>query len=438
MTRHLRPLFLATLALVATGAPALAQYANEYVPPKLTKLGTTTKAIAGSGIVEIKVQVNADGSHKIASIVKVTNRLDVPAATEIANSSTFISGRRGSRAVSAFVTISLKFVGKSFVGEAISSNVDVQRTEAMIRAGNYTGAKARATSFLLEHPGDAAMLQELGAADFFLNNATDAAAAFSKVPVLANEMKNVAAHAFAAGAVKLAETDPATAVIYGQRAVELDPGANGVFALGVAQEANKDYANAAVSLAKARTLALADPKTDKASKINLDVRLLGVYAELGNDAKAQAMAMDIKALDPTSTIPSQFLGSRYIKLGQAELAEKHVSEAVAEFEKAAALGDPKITVVAYASAAFANLSGDKPDYDKAKAFADKALAINPNDAASNYAQGIALFGQSIAFHRDDLKDQAKAALTKAEGFAKAANDEALLLQIQNFEKNNIH
>ncbi len=438
MTRHLRPLLLAALALIVTGAPALAQYANEYVPPKLTKLGSTTKPLPGSGIVEVKVQVNADGSHKFVNVIKSTNKGDNPAAIEIASSSSFSPGRRGKTPLTAFVTFSLKFVGKSFIGEAISSNLDVQRTEGMIRGGNYSGAKIRATTFLLEHPGDTAMLQELGAAEFFLNDAIGSAAAFSKVPVLAEEMKSVAAHAFAAGAVKVAETDPATAVIYGQRAVELDKGPNGIFALGVAQEAAKDYAAAAVSLEKARALALADPKTDKASKINLDVRLMGVYAELGNDAKAQEIATDIKQLDPTSSIPSQFLGSRYIKLGQAALTAKKIPDAVAQFNKAAALGDPKISVVALASAAFAYLAGDKPDYDKAKDYADKALAINPNDAASNYAQGIALIGQSVEFHREDLKDQAKAALKKAEDAAKAASDETLLLQIQNFEKNNIH
>ncbi len=97
-----------------------------------------------------------------------------------------------------------------------------------------------------------------------------------------------------------------------------------------------------------------------------------------------------------------------------------------------------MTLVALTSSSFALLSAKTPDYDKAKSFADKALAVNPNDAAANFAQGIALFGQAMAFHRDDLKDQAKAALTKAESLAKAANDAALLAQIQNFEKNNLH
>ena len=168
MTRHLRPLLLAALALIVTGAPALAQYANEYVPPKLTKLGHTSKPIAGSGIVEVKVQVNADGSHKFVNIIKTTNRGDNPAAIEIASTSTFSTARRGKNPLTAFITFSLKFTGKSFAGEAISSNIDVQRTEGMVRAGNYAGAKAKALAFLAKHPGDTAMLQELGAAGHFL------------------------------------------------------------------------------------------------------------------------------------------------------------------------------------------------------------------------------------------------------------------------------
>ncbi|MHB8462548.1 MAG: hypothetical protein ACYDA1_07880, partial [Vulcanimicrobiaceae bacterium] len=422
MTRHLRPLLLAALALVATGAPALAQYANEYVPPKLTKLGKTTKPIAGSGIVEVKVQVNADGSHKFVSVIKSSNRGDNPAAVEIASTSSFATAHRGKTPMTAFITFSLKFTGKSFAGESVSSNIDVQRAEGMVRSGNYSGAKASALAYLQLHPGDTAMLQELGAAEYFLKDPVASAAAFSKVPVLLQEMKGVASHAFAAATVQTVNSNPVDALVYAHRAYALDPGANGLFALGLAQEANKQYADAAASIEKARALAFADSKTTTTSKVNIDARLMGVYVELGNDAKATEVANEIRTLDPTSTLPARFLGGQYIKLGQAATAAKNTDEALADFAKAAGLGDAKVTLVALTSSSFALLSAKTPDYDKAKSFADKALAVNPNDAAANFAQGIALFGQAMAFHRDDLKDQAKAALTKAESLAKAAND----------------
>ena len=73
-------------------SPALAQYANEFVPAKLVRQGTTTNSIAGSGTVVVQVQVNADGSHKAIKVISSTNPGDNAAAMEIAQNSSYRPG----------------------------------------------------------------------------------------------------------------------------------------------------------------------------------------------------------------------------------------------------------------------------------------------------------------------------------------------------------
>ena len=89
----------AIAALVAlTQLPAAAQYANEFVPAKLIKQGTTSTAIAGSGTVVVQVQVNADGTHKAIKVIHSSNSGDNPAAMEIAQNSSYRPAHRGTDA----------------------------------------------------------------------------------------------------------------------------------------------------------------------------------------------------------------------------------------------------------------------------------------------------------------------------------------------------
>ena len=67
------------------------------------------------------------------------------------------------------------------------------------------------------------------------------------------------------------------------------------------------------------------------------------------------------------------------------------------------------------------------DDKKAKDAADKALAANPNDPSANYAEGIALADQG-------KKDDATAALAKADSLAKAAGNTDLAAAIEKAQK----
>ena len=273
-----------------------------------------------------------------------------------------------------------------------------------------------------------------GVAAYNAGDYTAAAAAFDKVPSIGSQFKQAAALSLAAAAVKVAQTNPSQALGYAQKAVALDPTTNTRFSLGVAQLSSGDKAAALATLKAAHDAAMNDPKIPKASKINIDSELLQAYVANNDQQGAQTTAAEIKQLDPSSTAGSAAMGATLIKNGQAAVEAKDTATALSDFDKAAALGDPQLSVTANTLAAFAISRSAKPDYKQMQAYADKALAIKPNDAQANFAEGIALTGQWTASHNDDMKKSAAAALDKADQQAKAEGNEALSLQIETFVK----
>lgn len=440
---------LAVSSLAIAGAlavPAQAQF-NDYVPPKLIQQGKTSQPIAGSGMVIIQVQVNQNGSHKAMRVIKSTNAGDNAAAMEIAQTSTYRVAKRNGKPTTAFYDFTLRFKGKSVAaastgggsssGGAASGGGTIGR---MLHANNYAGAKAAATAALANNPGDAIALQQLGTADYFLKDYTGAAAAFAKVTTITTQYAQVAAQSFALGAVQSAQSNPTQAVDYAKRAVALAPNANSYYALGVAEMAAKQSQQAAVDLKKAHDLAFADAKTPTSVKANIDGYLLGAYTSAGDTASAQTIAAELKTIDPNSTASARIMGNQYLSQGaQAAQAGKH-DEALAAFDKAAQVGDKDVQVTAYTGAAFQESAiqgaSKTPDYSKMKGYADKALALKPDDAQANFAEGIALAGQwATGGARDaNLKSKAMDSLNKAKSLAQAANNTALVLQIDNFIK----
>lgn len=426
----------AALALwAALASPASAQYANAYQPPKILKQGTTTLPIAGSGTVVVQVEVNANGAHKAVRVLKSTNHADDAAALDIANHSTYRRAMRGNKPVTAYYDFTLRFTGKSVGSVDVGASGPTAQFARMIHAGNYAGAKTQLTQYLATNPADTIAQQELGAADYFLNDYAGAAAAFSKVTGVTGEYKDIAAHAYAAAAVDLETSAPSLAMTYGKQAVALEPTANSYYALGAADLGNNAYADAAAALKKARDLAFADSKTAVKAKVNLDTALFQAYLGAGDQAQAEQTANEIKRLDPGNTVVARVMGNHYLSLGGIALKAGKTDEALADFDKAAAVGDPAVTVTAYLQSAFAISGESKPDYAKMKAYADKALAMQPASPQANFAEGIALAGEWATGGNADIKKQAQAYLSKADDEAKAAGDSALATQIESFVKN---
>lgn len=436
---------LAAAAVFAATLPAGAQYANEYTPAKLVKQGTTTAAIAGSGTVIVQVQVNADGSHKAIKVIKSTNSGDDAAALDIAQNSSYRPAHRGKTPVTAFYDFTLKFNGKSVAsaesesggGSNAGLSAAASQVAALIRAKNYSAAKSKAQAELLSAPGDESLRQMLGIAAFDAGDVTTAAAAFDKVSTIGTQFKPAAAASFAAASVSVVDSDPQQALAYANKAMALNPDTNSKFALGTAQLANKQNAEAVATLKAVHDAAANDPKMSKTSKVNIDARLMSAYLATNNSSAAQALAGEIRQLDPSSTLPGRVLGNTYLKMGSDAANAQQYDAALKDFDQAAAQGDPEVAVTADVQAAFVITKTSKPDYKQMQSYADKAIALKPDDAQANFAEGIALTGQWAQSRDDAQKRKALDALNHADSLAKAAGNEALALSIETFIKNNL-
>lgn len=448
MNPHCRIVALAVAALVAfTESPASAQYASEFAPAKLVRQGKTTQSIAGSGTVVVQVQVNANGTHKAIKVIHSSNSGDNAAAMDIAQNSSYRPATRGRTPVVSFYDFTLKFNGKSVastpsessgLGATGSLTPAASQVAALIRQGQYPQAVSKAQTELLSSPADASLRQMLGIAAYDAGDFTTAASAFDKVSTIGQQFRPIAARSFAAAAVKVAQSDAAQSLAYANKAVALDSGPNSRFALGVAQLANNDNAAALQSLKSAHDAAMTDSKIPLSSKVNMDAELLQAYLASHDTAGAQAIAAQIKQLDPNSTAGSQAIAASLIKSGNAAVEAKDTTTALSDFDQAASAGDPKLAVTANTLAAFAIARSAKPDYKRMQAYAEKALATDPNDAAANFAEGIALTAQWASTHDDGTKKKASDALTKADQEAKAQANEALSLQIESFIKKNLN
>jgi len=432
----------ALVALIPLAAPA--QYANEFTPAKLLQQGKTTHDIAGSGTVVVQVQVNPDGSHKVVKVLRSTNSGDNAAAMDIAQSSSYRPAHRGATPVVSFYDFTLKFNGKAVVntptegggGVPSSGGVSAAATQVagLIRQRQYSAAVSKAQSELMNSPGDESLRQMLGIAEFDNGNVTGAAAAFDKVQNIGTQFKPIAAASFARAAVSTASSNPTQALAYANKAMAIKPDGNSRFALGVAQLANNQNAEALASLKAAHDVEISDRSLATSSKVNLDQELMRAYIANNDSAGAQQIAAEIKRLDPNSSAGSQAMGDSLLRSGVAAFNNKDYTAALADFDKAAASGSPDVAFQANVLAAKAIGNSAKPDYKQMQAYAEKALAIKPNDANANFAEGIALTGQWFGNHNDNTKKTASAALAKADQEAKDAGDEGLALQIESFVK----
>jgi tetratricopeptide (TPR) repeat protein len=257
----------------------------------------------------------------------------------------------------------------------------------------------------------------------------------------------VAAQSYALAAVKGAAAAPQQAVAYGKKAVALAPGANSYYALGSAELQAGDNTAAIGDLKKALDMAQSDPKADTKSKVAIASQLYQAYDKSGDTANAQKMLALMKQLDPTNSSVGLIEGNHYLQAGNDASKAGNHTEALKDFEQAASVGSPAVQVTAYAAAALEQnamlqsqkTTPSKDDYAKVKALADKALAINPNDALANYAAGVALTGEWVVGGKTDsgLKAQALDALNKAKASARSAGNIALSLNIDNFIKNTL-
>lgn len=431
------------LFIGANALPAAAALATDYVAPKLSHLGKTTMAIAGSGKVIIKVLVKTDGSFQVMNVIRSTNPGDNNAALDLAKHSTYRVALRGGKPTTAFYDFTLNFHGKSYASgdsdagsssgssgnSGIKSNSQTAAITGMLRSGNYAGAKAASTTYLASHPGDVLAQSYLGLSNAFLGDDVAAAQAFDQVSSIPKQYQSLAAQTYALAAIKLQSTSPTQALAYAQKAMAMHPDGNAYFALGVAQLANNDAASAVANLKKARETAMADSKTTTKEKVAIDSELLQAYTQTNDSADAQTTAAEIKQLDPSSNAAQRVVAqAAYTQADQLAKAGKY-ADSIKQWE-IGAQADPESAVTGYSQAALVMGRMDKPDFKAMSAEADKAIAAKADDPLANYAKGVALVNMGDAASKKSGIDF----LNKADAEAKAANMIGLSLTIENFIK----
>jgi TonB family protein len=423
---------MCAIALAAPlAAPAQSGGGIEYFnPAKILHRGSPTSAVAGAGTVVVQVLVNKDGTFAVQRVIRSTNHGDDAAALEIAKTSKYKPATRGTTPQTSFYDFTLKFTGTGSATESTeTSGNDLDQYARMIAAGNYSGAQSGLKTYVAQHADDTKAQLELGVADADLGQAADATAAFDKAGTIPSNVAPLAARAYGdvAGA-DLKNNDAAGAVAAAKRSVEIAPGVNGYNTLGLAELSAGSNDAAVADLEKARTLAASDPKIKPQDRARVDGNLISAYLAVGKTDSAKTVAAEAKQIDPNETGSQTAFSNYYIKTAQADAAAGKAGDAAANFEQAAA-ALPSQAAALYGQAAFAYLNvKPKADYDKAKAAADKALAVDPDDAIANFAAGVAMG------NTPGKSDDALVYLNKADASAKKANNTSLSTQIENVIK----
>jgi tetratricopeptide (TPR) repeat protein len=388
-SRLFAALALGTLALAVSPPGAWAQTSTYYTPPKMIKQAQTSVTIAGTGAVTVQVFVHKDGTIGTMTLKKSTNHGDDAAALDIAKNSSYKAGVRDGKPIDAYYTMALKFNGSSVVNDTGTSSNQLLAANGLIRAGKYAEAKAEVDSYLSSHAGDKNAELLLGIADTYLNDAPGAVAAFDQAGTIPERFQVAAAKAYADAAVAaLKAKNNDLAIALADKALAQQVNVNTLFIRGTAYANAQKYPQAIADLERAKTNAVSG-KADTATMNAIDASLATSYIFGGQTDKGVALAKALKARDPSNTRVDDTLAAYYNQQAIAAMNAGKKAEAVADLE-AAAKAVPSRAVILYVQAANILSQGDKPDWSVVKAEADKALAINANDARANYVAGIAL------------------------------------------------
>jgi TonB family protein len=404
-----------SLVCVLGASAALAQSTGYYDPPKLVKQGTATSPVSGSGVVEVQVRVNADGTFKVEKIVRSTNHEDDAVAMQMAQTAKYAPATKDGKKITAFYTYKLNFVIHNGSASVAAPSNSLASYETEVRAGKYTAARAGLSTYLQSHPDDPQASALLGVSEYFLNNFADSAAAFDKAGTVPKSYVAVAANAYAKTAQNaISSKNGSVAVAMATKAKQLDPGVATWNLLGNAQVVAGDYTSAVQSFGESRTLAANDSKIDAKERGTIASNLVAAYVSANQIDKAVALLPEVKQDDPSNTMGLSHVVDYYAKKGQASWDAGKYSDAIDWYEKGAALGGPYAHTM-YTSEALVYMQMAHPNWDTVKSIADKALALSPDDARANLAAGIALMQQR------KYQDAANY-LARADRAAKAAGD----------------
>jgi hypothetical protein len=396
---------------------------NYYFPPKLAKQGTSETPITGPGKVIVKVLVNPDSSFTVSGVIRSTNHGDDQTALEIAKSSKYVPATRGGKKIVAFYDFTLNFTARGASASESAEASGLGQYERELRAGNYSGAASGLKGYVTAHPNDAHGQLDLGLADTYLSDYGDAATAFGSAGDIPANYKPVAAKAYVENAVSLLNSkDYQNSLVAAKHAVALAPGFATYDTQGMAELGSGDTTSALADLQKAHDLANANvPSKSRAAN---DLHLMQAYLAAGNVDGAKKVQTEALGVNPESKADSETVfANYYVKQAQADESAGKFTDAAALYEQAASVA-PSQAGLLYGNAAFSYLKATpQPLNDKAKADADKALAADPNNAAANFAAGVALANTG-------KKTDALVYLNKADALAKAGNQTGIAASVE--------
>ncbi len=293
----------------------------------------------------------------------------------------------------------------------------------MVRSGNFAGAKSGLTSYLAASPSDSHASLLLAISDSYTEDASGAAQAFDHAGEIPPTYHALAATSYRqAAAQAYAKNDYDTAVAEGRKSIAIIPTPGAYSIVGNAEFQQKAYPAAVADLEKAR--ASLTPSTSTHEKAVIEGNLATAYMATGQSEQGLALAKDVMTLDPSlSTGVQNTIENYYVSKANDQRKAGNSAGSGATLELAAA-AVPKDAVTLYTQAASDYASPPKADYARAKAAAEKALAIAPNDARANLIDG------EILLNQNDRAD-GLARLHRADAAAKTANDSDLTTQIEN-------
>ncbi|MGA2394077.1 MAG: tetratricopeptide repeat protein [Candidatus Lustribacter sp.] len=408
-------------------AVAHAQTAAPHVAPKLLERGTNTTPAAGPGDVEVQVFVKKDGTFTISRIIKSTNPANNDAALEIAKSSKYAPATRGGKPVDEYYDFAFAFGGGTAAlgTPPPSTGGPLAAALATIHAGNYDQAKTQLQTYIAAHPGDTQAQVLLGVADSFGGDPAGAATAFDKAGTVPDQYKALALQSY---------EKYATAALNGQHyndavtaaghAIDINPQDIGAYyTRGVAYTDLSNYTAAIADLQKTASLAIA-AKTDTKTMLAIDFNLAVAQLNAGQYGEAATSARDIYRDDVDMS--GKLDKAAFVSVTNAAIPlanAGNIPAAVSRLESGAA-AFPHEAGALTGEAAYIMATDKKPDWDKIKAEAEKALALDPDEGRADFVLGIQAAQKSDAKTALDYMNKAKASPDYAAdpGLAKQIDD----------------
>ena len=341
--------------------------------------------------------------NKIRTPDTSNNRYRVPQATRSVN---FVEGAGGGKrnrwtmprlpfvlAAAFALSLLVSPSGQAATPSTKPTAAPLARANALLRAGKYEAARTAIRGYLSKHPGDRDAELLLGVASSFLNDSDLAVAAYDSAGSIPARYAAVAAKAYADAAVEaLKAKDNLKAIALASKSLTLQKSVNSLFIRGTAYANAQRYPEAIADLERAKTQAT-EGHADAATLNAIDSSLATSYIFGGQSDKGVALAQAVKQRDPANTRVDDTLAAYYNQRAVAAMQAGDKEGAVSILEKAA-VSVPSRAVVLYVQAANVLSQGASVDWKRVKAEADKALALDPNDARANYVAGIALANQS--------------------------------------------